>query len=145
MWANSTYIVLHWATPETRCWTTLQDLPSVGHPSRPSLGHSRSPSGTRAPSVGHLFASDGRPSILRWAPIWVSVCPARPMGIAGHPGRSVGPLCLTSIFFIRFITYGSFHPFSRNFIHCPKNASTFQKINLLLRNFILCLQSAPTA
>jgi hypothetical protein len=58
--------------------------PPLGHPPRPRplSGHSRSPSGTRMPSVG-------RPSTLRWAPIRVSVCPARPLGIEGF---SVGPL-----------------------------------------------------
>jgi hypothetical protein len=115
MRANNTYIFLRRATPETRHWATPRD----------------------PPSIGHLSASDGRPSTLHWAPIRVSVCPARLVGIVGHPRRSVGPL-QHRIFFIRFTTYGSYHPFSRKFIHCPQNASTFQKINQLFRNFILC-------
>jgi hypothetical protein len=80
--ATSPYKVPRWATPETRRWATPQTPPSVGHTSSPPSGHSRSPSGTCAPSVG-------RPSTLRWTPIRVSVCPARPLGIAGF---SVGPL-----------------------------------------------------
>jgi hypothetical protein len=89
--------------------------PPLGHPRDPPLGHPprprppsgthralrqatpglcrapvRPPSGTRAPSVGHLSPSVGRPSTLRWAPVRVSVCPARPLVIAGF---SVGPLC----------------------------------------------------
>jgi hypothetical protein len=72
--------------------------------------------------------------------------PCSPIGYQGPPsslrraspsGHSVRPTVWHEIFFIRFTTYGHFHPFSKKFIHCPENASTFQKINPLLRNFIL--------
>jgi hypothetical protein len=69
----------------------LRPRPPSGHSRSPS-GHSRSPSGTHAPSIGHLSPSVGRPSTVRWAPVRVSICPTRPLGIAGHPRRSVRPL-----------------------------------------------------
>jgi hypothetical protein len=70
--ATSPYIVPRWATPETRHWATPQD---------PALRRA------------HIEPSIGHPCALRWAPIQVSVCPTRPLGIAGF---SVGPLCRAS-------------------------------------------------
>jgi hypothetical protein len=84
--ATSPYIVPRWATPETCRWATPRDPalrrahiePSVGHISSPPSGNSRSPSGTRAPSVGR---PSGCPSAL--LAHWVSR--------ASPSGHSVGP------------------------------------------------------
>jgi hypothetical protein len=74
--------------------------PPLGHPRDPPLGHlprPRPPSGThralRRATPGLRRAPVRPPSTLRWAPIRVSVCLARPLGIAGF---SVGPLCRAS-------------------------------------------------
>jgi hypothetical protein len=69
--------------------------PPLGHPRDPPLGHPprlRPPSGTCPPPSGAHPPSVGHPSTLRWAPIQVSVCPVRPLDIAGHPRHSVGLL-----------------------------------------------------
>jgi hypothetical protein len=86
--------------------------PPLGHPPRPTfhrapmrppLGTHPPPTGARPLSVGHLpgcpstLLSHRVPS-LRWA------IPS------GHSIRH-------RIYFIHFTTYGSFHPFSRKFIH----------------------------
>jgi hypothetical protein len=73
--------------------------PPSGHPRDPPLGHSSRPPLCRAsiaPSVKHPCALHqapvrplSGPSALRWTPVRVSVCPARPMGITGHPGHSI--------------------------------------------------------
>jgi hypothetical protein len=73
--------------------------PPLGHPRDLPLGHlprPRPPSGThralRRATPALCWApspSNGHPSTLRWTPVRVSICPAHPLGITGHPRFSV--------------------------------------------------------
>jgi hypothetical protein len=70
---------------------------------------------------------------------------ARPLSV-GHPSGCPSALLTHRVLSLRraipsghsVTTYGSYHPFSRKFIHWPQNASTFKKINHMFKNFILC-------
>jgi hypothetical protein len=129
MWASSTYIVLRWATLETRRWATPRDQPFVGHPSRPLLGHSRSPSGTRAPSVEHLSASVGpiHPSLGTRPGVRL---PCSPSGYRGPPWslRRATPSDIE--------LFSSASLFTAVFIHFPKISSTVQRMHPLSRECI---------
>jgi hypothetical protein len=144
MWASHTYIVPRRATPETRRWATPQDPPSVEHPSRPPLGHSRYSSSTCAPSIGILPLSVGHPCALHRAPIHPPLdtrlgvsLPCSPSGYRRPPwslrrasplDHSVGPLCLIYNYFhpLHYLRpfssiFQKFHPLSRECIHFPEN------------------------
>jgi hypothetical protein len=133
MWASSTYIVPRRAIPETRRWATPR-LPET----RPLSGtHPTLRWATPALRRTPVHPSSGL-STLCWAPVRVSVCPTRQWVSRATLVALSGHSVWHWIVFTCFTTYGRFRPFSKNFIHCPENASTFQKTNPLLRNFILC-------
>jgi hypothetical protein len=119
MWASSSYILPRRATPETCPLSGTHSL-SIGHPSTLRWALVHPPLGTR-PGV-HLPCSPSRYRGPPWSLRWATP--------SGHSK-------------IKFFSSTSL--LTEVFIHFPessstdyKNASTFQKINQLLRNFILC-------
>jgi hypothetical protein len=123
--ATTIYILLCWATPRNPALYQAPIAPSVG---------------PLPLSIGHLFASIGRPSNLRWTPVQLSVCPTHPLGIEGHLHHSVGllrratPLGPPSD--IEFFSSASL--LTAIFIHFPESSSTIQKMHPLLRKLIHC-------